>query len=378
MTRSHHADSRALDHILQETTPVSLFGGGAIYTPSPGSQDDAATCRGRVEDADTMTPDGEILSYLQYVSRIPPLTQADEENLCQCIQRGRQAQVQLARDSHDSAMRERLESVIGQGKEACNQLVLGSARLVVFIARQYIGRGVPLPDLIQEGNLGLMEAAHKFDIQRRRRFSTYAAWWIRHYVRRAIANQGRTIRLPVNKRAAVFDLFRASRRLAQTLGREPRPIELARSMHLPVKQVRWLLQIASETCSLDEPIGESDDSLLGDLVEDIEAVSPSESAVEQGWANLARELVTHLPGREGLVLRLRFGFEDGVAHTLEDIGQMLGVTRERVWKIEKTALQHLRESQAVKSYLDSLPAQPRSPEQRNGPLSQKISQGAAS
>ena len=272
-------------------------------------------------------PEGAMLSYLQDISRIAPLTQADEENLCQCIEHGRQAQARLARDGHDAAARQQIESVIRQGKEACNQLVLGSARLVVFIARQYSGHGVPLADLVQEGNLGLMEAAHKFDLQRRRRFSTYAAWWVRHYIRRAIANQGRTIRLPVNKQAAIFDLFRASRRLTQTLGREPRPIELARSLHLPVKQVRWLLQIAPETCSLDEPIGESDDSLLGDLVEDAEAASPSESVIEQSWAELARELVTHLPGKEGLVLRLRFGFEDGVAHTLEDIGQMLGITR---------------------------------------------------
>jgi RNA polymerase primary sigma factor len=291
---------------------------------------------------------GEIGLYLQDIARIPALTAAEEKQLARRIKRGRLAQKRLARHSHTAETRADLESVIGEGREARNQLVTATARLVVFLARQYVGRGVLLADLVQEGNVGLMEAAAKFDPTRGYRFSTYAAWWVRHYVRRAIANQGRAIRLPVGVGAELRRLFHVSQQLVQAQGRGPTPGELAQAMQLPVEKVNELLQVAYAPLSLEQPVGEAGDNLLGDFIEDVEAISPPDSAARQGQLDQIREVLARLPGQEGLVLRWRFGFEDGVAHTLEEIGERLGFTRQRAEQIEKRALARLRKSAALR------------------------------
>jgi len=202
--------------------------------------------------------------------------------------------------------------------------------------------------LIQEGNLGLMEAAARFDVARGYRFSTYAAWWVQHYVRRAIANQGRAIRLPVGVGAELRRLFHVSHQFVQSQGREPTPGELAQAMQLPVEKVNELLQVAYAPLSLEQPVGEAGDNLLGDFIEDVEAISPPDSAARQGQSDQIREVLARLPGQEGLVLRWRFGFEDGVAHTLEEIGKRLGFTRQRAEQIEKRALARLRKSAAIR------------------------------
>jgi RNA polymerase primary sigma factor len=194
----------------------------------------------------------------------------EEKRLARRIKRGRLAQKKLACDGLDPQVRSELESFIGRGCQAHNQLVEANTRLVIFVARKYVGRGVPVADLIQEGNLGLIEAAAKFDVTRGYRFSTYATWWVRHYVMRAVANQGRTIRLPVHIRAELYHLFHVSQQFVQSQGREPTPIELAQAMELPQEHVRWLFQIAFEPLSLEQPAGETDDNLLGDFIEDAE------------------------------------------------------------------------------------------------------------
>jgi RNA polymerase primary sigma factor len=291
---------------------------------------------------------GEIGLYLQDIARIPALTVAEEKQLARRIKRGRLAQKKLARQGHAAEIRSDLESVIGEGREACNQLVTAHVRLVVFIAREYVGRGVPLADLVQEGNLGLMEAARRFDVTRGYRFSTYASWWVRHYVRRAVANQGRTIRLPVHIRAELYCLFRVSHQFVQSQGREPTPMELVQAMQLPPEEVNGLLRVAYEPLSLEQPASETGDNLLGDFIEDVEAISPLESAAQQGRSDQLCEVLAGLPGKEGLVLRLRFGFEDGITHTLEEIGEGLGFTRQRAEQIEKRALGRLRKSDAVR------------------------------
>jgi RNA polymerase primary sigma factor len=302
------------------------------------------------DDSRAAIPDrcGEIGLYLQDIARAPQLTAEDEVRLGRRIRRGRLAQRKLARDGLDPQVRSKLESVIGIGCQARNRLVEANTRLVVFVARKYVGRGVPLPDLIQEGNLGLMEAARQFDVTRGYRFSTYAAWWVRHYIVRAIANQGRTIRLPVHIRAELYRLFRASHQFVQAQGREPAPMDLAQAMERPLEQVRWLLQIAFEPLSLEQPAGETDDNLLGDFIEDADAPSPSESAALRRQSDQMNEILACLPGNEGLVLRLRYGFEDGVRHTLKETGVMLGFTRQRAEQIEKRALRRLRKSGAVR------------------------------
>ncbi len=305
---------------------------------------------------------GEISLYLQDIRRIPVLTRAEEVRLVKAMKRGRAAQGKLARQALDGETRQKIETTIREGHAARNQLVAAHTRLVVAIATQYVGRGVPLADLIQEGNLGLIAAAQKFDVARGHRFSTYARWWVRNSIVRAIANYSRTIRLPVYVNEELGRLFRLSRQLAQTLGREPTPDELAESMQLPVETVAWLLQIASEPLSLEEPMGESENNVLGDFVKMANTTSPSESMSQEGWAFQLRDLLAHLPGKEGLVLELRFGFVDGMPHSLQDIGQSLGMSRERVRQIEAAGLDHLRQSKIVQSLARKRPTCETTPE----------------
>jgi len=305
---------------------------------------------------------GEISLYLQDIRRIPVLTRAEEVRLVKAMKRGRAARGKLARQALDREAREKLEAVIHEGHAARNQLVAAYARLVVAIATQYVGRGVPLADLIQEGNLGLIAAAQKFDVARGHRFSTYARWWVRNSILREIANHSRTIRLPVYVNEELGRLFRLSRQLAQTLGREPTPDELAESMQLPVETVAWLLQIASEPLSLEEPVGERENNVLGDFVTSARPAALSASGSEEGWAVQLRELVEHLPGKESQVLKLRFGFVDGTPHSLQDIGQALGMSRERVRQIEAAGLDHLRQSKIVQSLARQCPTCETAPE----------------
>ena len=285
-------------------------------------------------DIDLSIPEGisiddPVRMYLKEIGRVPLLS-ADEE----------------------IALAKRMES----GDEAAQkELAEANLRLVVSIAKRYVGRGMLFLDLIQEGNLGLIKAVEKFDYNKGYKFSTYATWWIRQAITRAIADQARTIRIPVHMVETINKLIRVSRQLLQQLGREPSPEEIAAAMEISVERVREIMKIAQEPVSLETPIGEEEDSHLGDFIEDKDAPAPAEAASFMLLKEQLEEVLDTLTEREERVLRLRFGLDDGRARTLEEVGQNFGVTRERIRQIEAKALRKLRHpsrSRKLKDFLD--------------------------
>lgn len=338
--------------------------------------------------ADSVNIEDPVRMYLKEIGKVPLLTADEEIDLAKRMEAGNWAEElfrktgaktpdTIAKTPDDAAWDEakltelgfkgealdvlkdktnrELKGMIASGKEAKNRLAEANLRLVVSIAKRYVGRGMLFLDLIQEGNLGLIKAVEKFDYRKGFKFSTYATWWIRQAITRAIADQARTIRIPVHMVETINKLVRVSRQLLQELGREPTPEEIAKEMGIPVERVREIIKISQEPVSLETPIGEEEDSHLGDFIQDDNVPVPAEAAAFSLLQDQLQEVLDTLTDREQKVLRLRFGLDDGRARTLEEVGKEFNVTRERIRQIEAKALRKLRHpsrSRKLKDYLD--------------------------
>jgi RNA polymerase primary sigma factor len=298
--------------------------------------------------------------YLKEIGRVPLLTGPEEVALAKRIEAGLGARARLdelaGRSGHDvAAERARLDRVEADGEEAKRALIQANLRLVVSIAKRYVGRGMLFLDLIQEGNLGLMRAVEKFDHTKGFKFSTYATWWIRQAITRAIADQARTIRIPVHMVETINKVMRVQRQMLQELEREPTVDELAERVDLTPARVREIQRISLDPLSLDSPVGEEDDSNLSDFIEDLQAEAPAEAAARKLLNEAVLSALDELSERERQVVRLRFGLADGQARTLEEVGREFGVTRERIRQIESKTLAKLRHpqrSQKLRDYLE--------------------------
>lgn len=291
--------------------------------------------------------------YLKEMARVPLLSIEEEVSLAKRYEAGIKAQRELKRcPTHPKA--DTLRSLVQDGQEAREHIIKANTRLVVSIAKKYISRSVPFLDLIQEGNLGLMKAVEKFDYRRGYRFSTYATWWIRQTISRAIADQGRTIRVPVHMSDRIRRLYRVARELEQELARKPTIEEIAEAMETEPRKVQWMLRVSWQPLSLEHPVGEDEDSELGNFIENDSSPTPADSMTSHLLKDKIEELLATLSPREARILRLRFGLQNGRSYTLEEVGQKFGLTRERIRQIEGHALRrlrHPRRSRQLRDYL---------------------------
>ena len=324
-------DSDFIDNFIEdlEAKDIRVTEDAADAEETPAKKEDE-----EVDLNDLSVPPGikindPVRMYLKEIGRVDLLSAKDETELAKRIEQG--------------------------DEEAKKRLAEANLRLVVSIAKRYVGRGMLFLDLIQEGNMGLIKAVEKFDYMKGFKFSTYATWWIRQAITRAIADQARTIRIPVHMVETINKLIRVQRQLLQDLGREPSPEEIAKEMELTPEKVREILKIAQEPVSLETPIGEEDDSHLGDFIEDQDAMAPQDAAAYELLKEQLEDVLDTLTDREENVLRLRFGLDDGRTRTLEEVGKVFGVTRERIRQIEAKALRKLRHpsrSKRLKDFLD--------------------------
>ncbi len=313
---------------------------------------------------DSFGIDDPVRMYLKEIGKVNLLTSDEEILLAKAMEFGAEAKIKLdelneireQNDDHSERTQEEIElkRMVRKGHLAKQRLAESNLRLVVSIAKRYVGRGMLFLDLIQEGNLGLIKAVEKFDYNKGYKFSTYATWWIRQAITRAIADQARTIRIPVHMVETINKVIRVSRQLLQELGHDPSPEEISEEMGMPVDKVREILKIAQEPVSLETPIGEEEDSHLGDFIPDEEASEPSEAASFTLLKEQLVEVLSTLTPREERVLKLRFGIEDGRTRTLEEVGKEFNVTRERIRQIEAKALRKLRHPSRSKRLKDFL------------------------
>ncbi|MFF9483762.1 RNA polymerase sigma factor [Streptomyces sp. NPDC014676] len=341
------AQSRAAHH--PETPPEPA---PSVEEPAPSFEEPVAPVR-----AETGSPSSDLFrQYLREIGRIPLLTAAEEVELARRVEAGLFAEekLRLAPDL-DSRLAVDLDRLVVMGRMAKRRLIEANLRLVVSVAKRYVGRGLTMLDLVQEGNLGLIRAVEKFDYARGYKFSTYATWWIRQAMSRALADQARTIRVPVHVVELINRVVRVQRRMLQERGYEPTPGEVAAHLDLPAERVGEVLRLAQEPVSLHAPVGEEEDVALGDLIEDGDAASPVESAAFLLLREHLEAVLSTLGERERKVVQLRYGLVDGRPRTLEEIGRIFGVTRERIRQIESKTLNKLRDhafADQLRGYLD--------------------------
>jgi RNA polymerase primary sigma factor len=307
---------------------------------------------------ENISSDDSVGLYLKEMSRVPLLQVEEELSLAKRIERGKKAKKELVKlnGSGQAQLRSDLEERVQDGLLARDHLIRANTRLVVSIAKKYIGRGVPFLDLIQEGNLGLMKSVEKYDYHRGFRFSTYATWWIRQTITRSIADQGRTIRVPVHMTDRIRQMYKTAHELEQRLGRPATNEELAEEMNLDPRRVHWMLQVSWTPISLESPVGDEEDSEFGMFVEDEDTPAPSQTTHENMLRERVDQVLSTLSPREARIIRLRFGLDNDRPYTLEEVGQKFGLTRERIRQIEGKALRRLRHpcrSRLLKDYVES-------------------------
>jgi RNA polymerase primary sigma factor len=288
------------------------------------------------------------------MSQVPLLTMDEEQDIAKHIEAGRAAKITLdgIRSELSLEREEVLRQSVRDGEQAWEHLIKANTRLVVSIAKRFIGRGVPFLDLIQEGNLGLIKAVEKFDYRRGFRFSTYATWWIRQSISRAISDQGRTIRIPVHMIDRIRELYQVSQQLEQLLGRKPLAKEIADKMRLSVSKVQWMMRVSWLPLSLETPVGEEEESELGMFIEDEDTPSPMDVTYQSMMHDQINDVLATLTPREARILRMRFGLDTDRAYTLEEVGLKFGLTRERIRQIEGKALRQLRHPHRARQLKD--------------------------
>jgi RNA polymerase primary sigma factor len=338
-----------------EIIPLLQAAGIEIFSETYFDEDESADFSEEDEvlpDLSDVPTDDSVGLYLKEMACVPLLSLQEEIALAERIHEGMAASEALPHA--EGPERERLAAIIEAGRQARDHIIRANTRLVVSIAKRYIGRGVPFLDLIQEGNLGLIRAAEKFDPTRGYRFSTYATWWIRQTITRAIADQGRTIRVPIHMSDRIRDVYRALRQLEQELGRKPSVQEIAAHLHLDPRKVEWMLKVSWRPLSLERPVGEEEESELGNFIEDESVPTPTQSVYQSLLREKLEEVLSTLSPREARILRLRFGLQNGEQYTLEEVGQKFGLTRERIRQIEGRALRRLRHPRRSRHLRDFL------------------------
>ena len=361
-------ESEQLDKIYDAMENMGIDTAGEDYLPElvdevPSLEEIEEIPEEEIVDPNTLVDsfgiDDPVRMYLKEIGKVNLLTSDEEIELAQSMDAGNAAKAQLeelekAGEEIPQDVKAELDKAIKKGERAKQRLAEANLRLVVSIAKRYVGRGMQFLDLIQEGNLGLIKAVEKFDYTKGYKFSTYATWWIRQAITRAIADQARTIRIPVHMVETINKVIRVSRQLLQELGHDPSPEEISEEMNMPVDKVREILKIAQEPVSLETPIGEEEDSHLGDFIPDEDASEPSEAASYTLLKEQLIDVLDTLTPREEKVLKLRFGLEDGRTRTLEEVGKEFNVTRERIRQIEAKALRKLRHPSRSKKLKDFL------------------------
>jgi RNA polymerase primary sigma factor len=340
-------ESESTDHLLP------LDEGETEFEPEEILQDPS------VGDINAVSADDPVGLYFRQMAQEPLLTAQEEIELAKRIEMGKQARDTLyrignVREAYSEAWVAHLERLVLDGQAAREHLGRANTRLVVSIAKRYMGQGLPFPDLIQEGNVGLMRAVDKYDYKRGNRFSTYATWWIRQAITRALAQKTRTIRIPLHMTERIRQMYRTAQNLEQSLGRRPSPEEIALEMDLPAEAVRAMMDASQHAIALERPVGDDGDSEFGDFIEDQDSPSPVESATQHLLQETIEEVLSELTPRQSHILRLRFGLGGGEPHTLEEIANKFGLSRERIRQLEKEALRRLRHPRLAHNLRDYL------------------------